>query len=396
MAGPRNITSVLVVGASPNELSPAAKDLDIAKAEIADTIAPTVSHEETTATLAMPESSPELAACRKALEAALYDNMETPRERLIRCRYSTSADAEYHAAEYHAVDEENFVGEMLNKVKCLDDNGFEIVPLVTGLTIADMTTSNHPRPSLSINDLFARVAATGASKVGITDSPDKVALISNGPRASANTGFQFRPSAEVFRPSSHSLQSVEHEIRSQLPTITTYSVRNGSLEHIGAGMRPLVHFSLPGTTYPIDPAIVSYKIKQQPLRDTATQATIATLPANTLRLPLGITTPFTCPHDPSSATSQTTRTSSRVSFNPQARPSSSLTSQTVSPSQESQAGWVAPVGVINAPLVSPCANDFATREELEHQYSRAVDAYKARWAAVDQGYGFRGRRGERS
>ena len=79
-------------------------------------------------------------------------------------------------------------------------------------------------------------------------------------------------------------------------------------------MWAFIHIILPGTTYPIDAAIVSYSIKQQPLRDTATHVITTILPVNDytsatdiLELPFSIITPSTCPHGPSCDTSQTTR-----------------------------------------------------------------------------------------
>ena len=45
------------------------------------------------------KQSLDIVAHRKALEAALYDNMETPRQMLARCKYTASIDAEHHPVD---------------------------------------------------------------------------------------------------------------------------------------------------------------------------------------------------------------------------------------------------------------------------------------------------------
>ncbi|KAI4909256.1 hypothetical protein J4E90_007953 [Alternaria incomplexa] len=139
-----------------------------------------------------------VVALNKALEAALYENMETPRQRLIRCKYRVSVDAEFHREE-PAHDLEwalALIGKPVRK--CLDDNGFEITPIKTGLTEADLTHSS------ALDVMFAKVKAQGISKIS--------APISTGyksPTPGAVSTKQPLPS--------RTLESVEAEMRLAAP-----------------------------------------------------------------------------------------------------------------------------------------------------------------------------------
>ncbi|KAI4616168.1 uncharacterized protein J4E87_008903 [Alternaria ethzedia] len=139
-----------------------------------------------------------VAALRKALEAALYENMETPRQRLIRCKYRVPVDAEFHWDE-PAYDLEGALALISKPVrKCFDDNGFEITPIKTGLTEADLTM-----PS-ALDKLFAKVKAEGISKIS----------------APISTGYKSPiPGAASTKPPipSRTLASIEAEMRLAAP-----------------------------------------------------------------------------------------------------------------------------------------------------------------------------------
>ncbi|KAI4925654.1 hypothetical protein J4E85_007533 [Alternaria conjuncta] len=135
-----------------------------------------------------------VAALRKALEAALYENMETPRQRLIRCKYRVFVDAEFHREE--PVHDLEWTPALIGKPvrKCFDDNGFVITPIKTGLTEADLTV-----PS-ALDELFTKVKAQGISKIS----------------APISTGYKSpNPGAGSTKPPipSRTLASVEHEMR---------------------------------------------------------------------------------------------------------------------------------------------------------------------------------------
>jgi hypothetical protein len=84
-----------------------------------------------------------IVAHRRALEVELYDNMETPRQMLMRCKYIMSIDAEYHPKD----EDESFeLKELRPTVMCLDDNLFEIEPIMTGLTGNDMMACTKIAP----------------------------------------------------------------------------------------------------------------------------------------------------------------------------------------------------------------------------------------------------------
>ena len=139
-----------------------------------------------------------VVALNKALEAALYGNMETPRQRLIRCKYKVSVDAEFHQEEpvYDLGWALALVGKPVSK--CFDDNGFVITPIETGLTEADLTG-----PS-ALDELFAKVKAQGISKIS----------------APISTGYKSPISGAVSTKKpvlSRTMEGVEHEIRLAAP-----------------------------------------------------------------------------------------------------------------------------------------------------------------------------------
>jgi hypothetical protein len=118
----------------------------------------------------------DIVAHRKALEAALYDNMETPRQMLARCKYTASIDAEHHPVEGDEVANEadrsdnDALNSFRSTPKCLDDNRFEITPMITGLTEDNLTTPTKTTSSLALLRLFDLVKDAGQTKVGVFGS----------------------------------------------------------------------------------------------------------------------------------------------------------------------------------------------------------------------------------
>ncbi|KAI4656965.1 uncharacterized protein J4E78_006856 [Alternaria triticimaculans] len=137
-------------------------------------------------------------ALHKALEAGLYENMETPRQRLIRCKYRVSVDAEFHREE--PVCDLEWALALIGKPvrKCFDDNGFHITPIKTGLTEADLTG-----PS-ALDELFAKVKAEGISKIS--------APISTGYKSPISGATSTKPPVP-----SRTLESIEAEMRLAAP-----------------------------------------------------------------------------------------------------------------------------------------------------------------------------------
>jgi hypothetical protein len=115
----------------------------------------------------------DIVAYRKSLETALYENMETPRQRLIRCKFTISIDTEFHPK---VEDDEYFLAFsrlMEPTLKCLDDCLFEITPIKTGLTEADLTVQTTASPSSSLCEIFTKVSDLGVSKVGAVKSGER-------------------------------------------------------------------------------------------------------------------------------------------------------------------------------------------------------------------------------
>jgi len=139
-----------------------------------------------------------VVALNKALEAALYESMETPRQRLLRCKYRVSVDAEFHREE--PVHDLEWAMALIGKPvrKCFDDNGFHITPIKTGLTEADLTI-----PS-ALDEMFAKVKAQGISKIS----------------APISTGYKSPISGAVSTKKpvpSRTLESIEAEMRLAAP-----------------------------------------------------------------------------------------------------------------------------------------------------------------------------------
>ncbi|USP79511.1 uncharacterized protein yc1106_06785 [Curvularia clavata] len=133
-----------------------------------------------------PKVTFDVVAHRKALEASLYEKMETPLQMLIRCQYQLSLDAEYYTMDDVSAD-------VVLGAKSVDDNGFETISCMVGSDNNDEPTVEEtpmsfqdnvnaektvvclprapeavPCGSISIEQLFAAVAAK-----------EKVAIISS-------------------------------------------------------------------------------------------------------------------------------------------------------------------------------------------------------------------------
>jgi hypothetical protein len=105
----------------------------------------------------------DIHAERKAIEAALYDSMELPKEMWARICKVASASAEYH----HDIDdlEEELKTETSASIPRAVDNGFERVAARVDLS-ADISSTQI----LSVGDLFRMVSSSGASSAGSSDS----------------------------------------------------------------------------------------------------------------------------------------------------------------------------------------------------------------------------------
>ncbi|KAI4954610.1 hypothetical protein J4E86_005920 [Alternaria arbusti] len=139
-----------------------------------------------------------VVALNKALEAALYESMETPRQRLLRCKYRVSVDAEFHREE--PVHDLEWAMALIGKPvrKCFDDNGFHITPIKTGLTEADLTI-----PS-ALDEMFAKVKAQGISKIS--------APISTGYKSPISGATSTKKPV-----TSRTVEDIEHEMRLAAP-----------------------------------------------------------------------------------------------------------------------------------------------------------------------------------
>ncbi|CAE7212321.1 hypothetical protein CFE70_009541 [Pyrenophora teres f. teres 0-1] len=366
-------TSAFVIGSSLNtKYNPATKG-SVVGTSTSTNLHPTAKDFVDPTMVATPKSlvSPEITATptsaiiiiahRKALEAALYDNMETSRAMLMRCKYTASVDAEYHSSIY-----DGFAKETPSKAKCLDTNGFEIIPLVTGLSLADVTNSIPSTPLLSVDDLFRKVSATGASKIGAAESTEKLKV---DPWASIS---QLLPSTSVYQ-TGRTLAFVEAEMRSQSSSATATSQGSRSLADVEVEMRD----NLTNSTCPasfMDPAIVSCKIEEQPPVDDSPN--ISSTSPSTLSPP----------------SSHTTRTTSPVHLDSKVRIFTPITPRNVSLalSAECGAGEVDAQGVVDgARLVKSDTLELMLQEHLK----MPPCAYFGNFKVIARGLGFPARFG---
>jgi hypothetical protein len=289
-------------------LNPNAKKFSFAKVKAArnDKVASTWA----TNARMVPKQPLDTVAYRKALEADLYNTMETPRQMFIRCKYTTSVDA-----EYHPVDEDEF-DKAKPIIKCLDDNRFEVEPNVTGFTEDDMTTRTEVVPSLSLHRLFGIVKDAGQAKVGIYNSlfdSSMSRVLDSGKDTEFDEIFVKLPCEDRRPRSPVSMGHLSSIARARI----TSSVVSHTLESVEAEMRPATNNNASNAPAFVDPAIISCKIRQ-PTPDQADELAVTTdLPAcdntqetNVLTRIFGL--PIICPPNLSPTSSHHSRTSSPV------------------------------------------------------------------------------------
>ncbi|CAI9626399.1 unnamed protein product [Alternaria burnsii] len=209
----------------------------------------------------------DIVAHRKALEAALYDNMETPRQMLARCKYTASIDAEHHPVDGDEVaneadrSENDALSSFRSTLKCLDDNCFEITPMITGLTEDNLTTPTKTTSSLALLRLFDLVKDAGQTKVGAFGSSVSFAPDS-GEATECDEIIVNLPDAGRHP---HGPVNMGHMPSVSGARVNAKPVEVRTLESVETEMR-LSHdkssFSAPPL---VDPAIIRYKIKGQAL-----------------------------------------------------------------------------------------------------------------------------------
>jgi hypothetical protein len=144
----------------------------------------------------------DIVAHRKALQDALFDACakDSPRQMLHRCKLMPAVTTEFRSQEY---DEGGQSQQFATTLKCRDSNGFEVVPIVTGLTAEELEAKAVAAPlvsddklaitalvkaALTINDVEEKaeaisslsvenaVSQTGVSVVGISKFPESGTL----------------------------------------------------------------------------------------------------------------------------------------------------------------------------------------------------------------------------
>jgi hypothetical protein len=106
----------------------------------------------------------DIHAERKAIEAALYDSMESPKKMWARICKVASASAEYHH-NMDELDEELEPETSASILRAIDSIGFELV-----IARVDLSADTSSTQILSVGDLFRMVSSSGASSAGSSDS----------------------------------------------------------------------------------------------------------------------------------------------------------------------------------------------------------------------------------
>jgi hypothetical protein len=106
----------------------------------------------------------DIHAERKAIEAALYDSMESPKKMWARICKVASASAEYHH-DIDELEEELETKTSASVPRAIDSNGFERVA-----AHVDLSADTSSTQILSVDALFRMVASAGASSAGSSDS----------------------------------------------------------------------------------------------------------------------------------------------------------------------------------------------------------------------------------
>ncbi|EOA88116.1 uncharacterized protein SETTUDRAFT_38795 [Exserohilum turcica Et28A] len=290
----------------------------------------------------------DIVAHRKALEAALYENMETPLEMLIRCNFIIPTDTEYHAMiEDDSVEDTESV-ESLPRAVCLDDNGFEIISPAMHPDTRDGPASEGTWLPLSIDELFARASESKLDE----NSPAGFSKNHEQDDLEAEKIVVFLPSALQARHRAPiSIQQILSGTCSREDMATKLSIGSQPMESIEDGMRAAVQSTPVQPTsshapHLNDPAIISHKIKLQAPGKSDTLTTDKDAgDMNDFNLPWP-TPVFMRRRGSSSTSTRYSRTSSPL--NPNARPYTPPTPYFTSSHLEYQIGYWCPESSYNA------------------------------------------------
>ncbi|KNG50839.1 hypothetical protein TW65_01817 [Stemphylium lycopersici] len=244
-----------------------AGDVDVASEDDIQPAAMTSIDENPAATAATSLAAFNIVAHRKALEAALYENMETPRQMFNRCRRKVSIDSEYHPKDkcedkYECSNDLGYE-DLVPKVKCRNDNGFNFAPLVTKSAL-----NNGICKLPLLEQVLSRILGSEALKFHkalTTPDADVVHFLEK-------TVVRLPPAPEA----THKPMSID-QLSSATPTndaiiynASEVDMKTGSgsksLEDVEAEMRA-VHSIASNAPHVVDSAIVGYKIKMQGSED---------------------------------------------------------------------------------------------------------------------------------
>ncbi|KAF1850171.1 uncharacterized protein K460DRAFT_400251 [Cucurbitaria berberidis CBS 394.84] len=209
----------------------------------------------------------DIHAHRKALESALYNNMETPNQMLARLNFAAPADAEFHqdiGVEDDIAGLEDLDGldidDSSSRIKCLDDNGFEIILDVLAVrTLTENEICSTPitpktctvetkEKEVTIDQLFTMVSSTGAKKVGTSHPTSSRTLES----------IETQQAVQCFR-HGHTI-SIE-QLFSVASSTNSKVIHNLSSN---SSLNPKANTFVPFVTLPNgDPAIISMKVKER-------------------------------------------------------------------------------------------------------------------------------------
>jgi hypothetical protein len=354
----------------------------------------------------------DIVAHRASLLNALFDvcAKESPRELLNRCKQMPLVTTDYYPQEYN--EDEDVVSlcdsEVTPTPKCLDENRFEIIPVVTGLTFGDLQVKTEAPSSPSVDKLFAAVSQTGVSVIRLSVPAASHTLESiETPQRYEPIVVQV-PLAADYRPSGHITIDQLSSSATKAGSTSAKKPAGRSLEAIEAEMR-----SASPTDF-ADPAIMGCKVNQQGPGKTGT-LTISIIkpdaaqPANEhasasakLKALIGITSPT--PEFSPGSSAHTHNSSPHL--NAEARAYTPDTPYTVSPPFQAQDGWIGVpqrTGGLDMPLhafpddarfgrivaFEPYGGDLDRFVEKCHVHRQAMkDTYYGNWEARGHGFGY--------
>lgn len=177
--------------------------------------------ESTKATLT-PKDTLDIVALRKALEFALYEKMETPRQMLIRCDFKAYMDTEFHGRDAK-------FDYMAPHAVCLDDNGFETTIRTIGSNTQDGLTAHE----------------TELSPLEQFETEKNVTLSHPAPQAQ-------RCDSRFFEHLISAASAQEEVVTAKVQDTINFSTDSQPPESVSTQVPHLM-----------DPAIISHKIKQQ-------------------------------------------------------------------------------------------------------------------------------------